>query len=208
MSQMKEFILGLQSIIKELPRDEDGNLNYALYVSINDYLSQDSLEFRFTLSWSKGLDFKICSDSWWRRKLCYLAHGDTACGGREYVILEEKVKSVYKQIVQYSKKGVFKECKISGSWDADKEILGIFMNVKIRVPKYLLSDETASLRKQTYEQLLKVMKERGCGFISEERDSDLFFYYKESLYREVGPIHEIRPITDLIINLHSGYHSF
>jgi len=57
-------------------------------------LEKDHITAILSLYIDKKLDFERCSENWFRRFCCRLAHGDNSCGCQEFV----KIKNFYKEI--------------------------------------------------------------------------------------------------------------
>lgn len=184
MSHIEEFLVELHSILKNLPRDDDV-FPREITVTLYDYFSDDGLDFRCWVSWGKSLDYRICSDQWWRRQLCRWAHGDE-CGSKEYVTLKRQVKNTYKEIISHYRRSFFTQKSLRNSWKADKEMMFIHVNMELRVPSNLLSGKVAVLRARTCESVWKIIEERKCKEIGGDREPELFKEYKGALMEELG----------------------
>jgi len=122
------------------------------------------------------LGVENCSESRWRRALCYLAHGNEACGSQKFTSLKESAKSAMQQIEDQSRKEVRVYAEEWGgkggdcvyfSFKMDRTKLQIHLSVRFRVPVPSLSSRlqeeyrTGSYKNRTEELKRLVMEELG-----------------------------------------------
>lgn len=192
MSHIEEFLQGLRAVLEKLPLDEDGKITGEFFVinvwdKLYHYDVRDDIGFRCTFVWNQCLDYRICSEGWWWRNLCRLAHGDE-CGSKAYLALRKKVKQVRKGVLVYCKESVFESNYPECVWAGNRDVLQFSLKITVDVPVRLLSRQVFSTHWRVRELARKLKREKGCSVwdIKDKEFLDMVSQYRQSLVQEVG----------------------
>lgn len=202
---LKDFIDQMCSIVQrlsELPnREEEGTLKRFWFpVCLVDRDREwEEVELSCTLRWEADLNYKICSDRWWRRQLCRWAHGDSEeCGGREYIALKKNVKMIGKNFLQHAQQNFRVDKKRSyADFRGTREKMFFDSHTLLYLPVSLFPQNVLSERSLAFDRMSNARQQSECGFVSDAKIWEITRGYRETIVEYV----QLPKIIDFSVGL-------
>ena len=116
------------------------------------YKERELINVDLNFTYYDTLNFERCSESFFKRLCCHLAHGHDSCGSMEFITLKHAYQAADKAIISaiYNRgfKSYAREEYVHHSFELNREIIYIYVSVRLEFPITLFSTEFQAYYKQ------------------------------------------------------------